>query len=106
MLLGLRDRGEEFREVFQGLSRAGINAHLEQSFAILVRRALNRHRQLSFLPILGEDERPNRFGTGRKHPYRKDELFWRGDFPINGREGVSRTTIGRAVDPTKGSVRP
>jgi len=50
MLLGSRDRGEVCREVFQGLSRAGINAHLEQSVTILVRRALNRHRQFRFFP--------------------------------------------------------
>src|SRR5260370_11461768 len=93
MLLAARDRGEVCREIFQGLSRAGINAHLEQSVAILGRRALNRHRQLRFLPILGEDERPNRLGTGRKHPYGEDELFWRGDFSIDARERVSLTTI-------------
>src|SRR5260370_2649236 len=106
MLLGLRDRQEVCREVLQGLSRAGINAHLQQSVAILVRRALNRHRQLRLLPILGEDERPNRLGTGRKHPYGEDELFWRGDFSIDARERVSLTPIRSAMDPTKGSVRP
>jgi hypothetical protein len=86
MLLGLGDRGEVFREVFQGLSRAGINAHLEQSVAILVRGALNRHRQHRFLPILGEDERPNRPGTGRKHPYGENYLLWWDDFSIDARE--------------------
>jgi hypothetical protein len=106
MQLGLRDFGKVCREVFQGLSRAGINAHLEQSVTILVRRALNRHRQFRFLPILGEDERPNRLGTGWKHPYGEDELFWRDDFSIDARERVSLTTIGSAMDPTKDSVRP
>src|SRR5260370_10423254 len=105
MLLGSRDRGEVCREVFQGLSRAGINAHLEQSVAVLVRRALNRHRKLRFLPLLDEDERPNRLGTGRKHPYGEDELFWRGDFSIGARGRVALTTIWSAMDPTKGSVR-
>ena len=104
--LGLRDCGKVCREVFQGLNRAGIDAHVEQSIAILVRRALNRHCQLRFLPFLGEDERPNRFGTGGKHPYGEDELFRRGDFSIDAGERVSLTAVGSAMDPTKGSVRP
>ena len=105
MQLGLRNSGKVCREVFQGLSRAGIDAHLEESVAILARRALNRHSQLRFLPILGEDERPNRFGTGRKHPYCEDELFWRGDFVVDARERVSFTAIGSAMDPTEDSIR-
>jgi hypothetical protein len=69
-------------------------------------RALNRQRTCCFLPHLGEDERPNRLGTGRKHPYGEDEPFWRSDFSIDARKRVSLTTTGSAMDPAKGSVRP
>ena len=53
---GLRDREQVSGEVFQGLRRTSIDAHLEQSVAIVGGRALNRHGQLRSLPILGEDK--------------------------------------------------
>jgi hypothetical protein len=44
-------------EVVQSLGRPGIDAHLKQGVTILLARALNRHRQLGFLPLFGEDQR-------------------------------------------------
>src|SRR5579864_487651 len=97
---GLGDRGQVSGEVFQGLRRAGVDAHLEQSVAIAGGRALNRHRQLRFLPILGEDERRSPEQTA------ENELFRRDDFPINAGERVSLATVRSAVHPAKGAVRP
>jgi len=87
------------------LSRAGINAHLEQSVEILVRLALHRNGQLRLVPILSEDERRNWVGTGRKYPNGEYEPLGRGDFSIDACERVS-LSLGTAIDATKGSVRP
>jgi hypothetical protein len=56
-MLALRDREKVGGEVVESLGRPGIAAHLKQGVAIILARALDRHRQLSFLPLLGEDQR-------------------------------------------------
>src|SRR5215471_12290924 len=98
-----RDRGKVGGEVFKSLSRAGIDAHLEHSVAILPGRAVNGHRQLRFLPLLREDKRRTRLGIGRRS---EDELFWRGDFPVDAGERVSLPAIGSAVNPAKRTAGP